>query len=194
MKTVHYLFILTILAGLSCSPLEENSRPATEITTTSSGGQQTWPNAPAYITPPCNYADMNTRSSDILNFQIVYDPPGTVTLNNNLLRYHIENTDYDEIDLYIYPFVQNKSTVYTLTTSASSLKNYQAFIQVNGNSLDLYNKLLAKSMSSPVSYIYQEYNSSSRIYTLRFCDALFSYDFLGSTKTSHISGTFSFTY
>lgn len=191
MKTIHYILIATVLLGMSCNPLEEDSRPGTEINTVP-GGQQSWPGAPAYITPPCNIPDANTRSSDLLNFQISYDPPATVTVNNNLLHYHVENSEYDEIDLYLYPFVKNKSTVYTLTSSSSSLKNYQAFIRVNGNSLDLYNKLLAKSMSSPVSYIYQEFDSGSKTYTLRFCDALFSYDFLGSTKTSHISGTFSF--
>lgn len=176
---------------MSCNPLEENSRPATEVNPAHSGGQTTGSAAPAYITPPCNISNRHT-SSDLGNFQLSYNLQSTIALNNDLLHYQVENNTNDIIDLYVYPFVENKNTVYTLTSSSSALKNYQGFIKVNGNALDLYDKFLATTMSSPLSYIYQEYDPGSGTYTLRFCDALFSYDFLGSTHTSHISGSFSF--
>lgn len=194
MKIIHYLSIFTALVTLSCNPLEEDSRPATEISTTSSGGggQQSWPDAPAYTTPPCNISDRHTQS-DVLNFQVIYNLISTITLNNNVLHYQVPSSSNDVIDIYLYPFVQNKSTVYTLNTSAT-LKKYQAFIQVNCNSMDLYDKFVAKPMASPVSYVYQEYNSSSGLYTLRFCDAPLSYDFLNNIHTCHISGSFSFSY
>jgi hypothetical protein len=77
--------------------------------------------------------------------------------------------------------------------SPSSVKNYNAYLQLNGNSMGS-TKLDASSTGTGNYMLHVKYNSWNSSYNLVFCDPQFKYYFNFTNYLKNITGRFDFIY
>jgi hypothetical protein len=181
---IQILLFLGILLLNSCTYTAE--RPATVIGT----GTIVIPGGPAYTAPPCNITLNNTTSS-LLNFQLKFTSTPIVSISNGTLTYDIQNANFDKMRITLSPFVPEQSTLYSIRSSVADVKNYEAHIEFDANSLSP-TKLQANSQVPPNSMLYLKYNAVSKIYQMDFCNVNFEYYFNFNTYQQEISGKFNF--
>lgn len=186
MKQIIQLFGLILLLN-SCDNIQV-TRPATgkKITT------PVTPVGPVFSNPNCNPGVNQSVCSGLLNFNIDFGTSNPdITLVNDKLTVTYTNNQFDRMIITLSPFVPENSNNFYICSSPSSVKNYNVYLQLIGNSLGS-TKLTANSNGSEILHVkYNQWNSS---YNLVFCDAEFKYTFNSSNSLKLITGRFDFIY
>jgi hypothetical protein len=188
MKLFTILFSISIIYQ-SCDNIQD-SRPAT----VKANNTVITPVGPAYTNPNCNPGVNETFCPALLNFDLSFGSSNPViSLINDKLTLTYTSSQNDVMTISLAPFIPEKSNNFTICGSASSVKNYNAYLELNGNSLGS-TKLNASSTGTGVYYLHVKYNSWNSSYNLVFCDHQFKYYFNSINYIKNISGRFDFIY
>lgn len=183
-----FIFLFSIsLIYQSCDNIQD-TRPAT----VKSNNTVITPAGPVFTNPNCNPNVNNTDCISLLNFELNFGSSNPVIskINDQLTVTYTSNQN-DQMIITLAPFIPGKSNNFQICNSLSGAKNYNAYLQLIGNSLGS-TKLFAKSTGKEILHVqYNQWNSS---YNLVFCDAEFKYDFNSSIYYKLITGRFDFVY
>ncbi len=186
MKLFICLFSLTLILQ-SCDNIQD-SRPAT----VKSNNTVITPLGPAFTNPNCNPGVNQTVCTGLLNFNINFGSSNPViSLVNDKLTLTYTSSQYDVMTISLAPFVPGKSNNFNICSSTSAVKNYNAYLQLNGNSMSS-TKLDATTTGKGILHVkYNQWNSG---YNLVFCDSEFKYFFNNNNYLKLITGRFDFIY
>ena len=188
MKLFIILFSISIIYP-SCDNIQD-SRPAT----VKANNTAITPVGPAYTNPNCNPGVNETFCPALLNFDLNFGSSNPViSLINDKLTLTYTSSQNDVMTISLAPFIPEKSNNFNICGAAWQVKNFNAYIQLNGNSLGS-TKLNASSTGTGIYYLHVKYNSWNSSYNLVFCDTEFTYNFNSTNYLKNISGRFDFIY
>jgi hypothetical protein len=188
MKNIIIFFSLAIILN-ACDNIQD-SRPATVKTNTT----VITPVGPVFTNPNCNPGVNQTVCTGLLNFNLNFGSSNPViSLINDKLTLTYTSSQNDVMTISLAPFIPQKSNNFNVCSSTWQVKNYNAYLQLNGNSLGS-TKLNATATATGQYILHVKYNSWNSSYNLVFCDTEFTYNFNSTNYLKNITGRFDFVY
>ena len=188
MKNIIIFISIAIILN-ACDNIQD-SRPATVKT----NNTVITPVGPVFTNPNCNPGANQTVCTGLLNFNLNFGSSNPViSLINDKLTLTYTSSQNDVMTISLAPFIPEKSNDFYICGSPSSVKNYNAYLQLNGNSMGS-TKLNATSTGTGNYMLHVKYNSWNSGYNLVFCDPQFKYYFNSTNYIKNITGRFDFIY